>query len=108
MLDPLRASGSVPYITIGHSSGSLSDEARNRDIVIDQGPRTTGGRREEILTGMALTGTLKQLADELTHQYRVTYARPQTLIPPQRVTVAAAKPGLTARGTLINVQQGRP
>jgi hypothetical protein len=109
VLDPLRASGAAFHIiTIGHSSGSLSDEARNRNIVIDQGPRTTGGRREELLTGMALTGTLKQLADELTHQYRVTYARPQTLIPPERVTVAAAKPGLTARGTLINVQQGRP
>ena len=40
-------------------------------------------------------------ADELTHQYKVTYARPQSLIPPEKVTVAAAKPGITARGTLI-------
>ena len=36
---------------------------------------------------MALAGTLTQLADELTHQYQVTYARPQSLIPPERVTV---------------------
>ena len=38
----------------------------------------------------------------------VTYARPQSLIPPERVTVAAAKPGLTARGTLIKEHAGTP
>ena len=109
VLDPLRASGAAFHvIAIGRPSGSLSDEARNRSIVLDEGPRTTGGRREDLLTGMALTATLTHLADELTHQYRVTYARPQTLIPPEHVTVAAAKPGLTARGTLIKDQQGRP
>jgi hypothetical protein len=49
---------------------------------------------------------LKQIANELTHQYRVTFARPQSLIPPQRTTVSATKPGLTARGTLVKDQQG--
>jgi hypothetical protein len=109
VLDPLRASGAAFYaLAIGHPSGSLSDEARNRNIVLDEGPRATGGRRDEMLTGMALSSKLKQLADELMHQYRVTYARPQSLIPPEHVTVAARKPGLTARGTLIKDQQGRP
>ena len=57
---------------------------------------------------MALDGKLKLLADELTHQYKVTYARPQSLIPPEKVTVAAARPGMTVRGTLINEDKGRP
>ena len=108
VLDPLRASGAAFYaVAIGRASGSLSDEMRNRSIVLDEGPRETGGRREEILTAMALSSRLKQLADELTHEYRVTYARPQSLIPPEHVTVAARKPGMTARGTLIK-EQGRP
>ena len=77
-------------------------------MVLDQGPKATGGRREDLLTSMALAGDLMKLANELTHQYHVTYARPQSLIPPERVTVAAAKPGLTARGTVIKEQQGRP
>ena len=77
-------------------------------MVLDEGPRQTGGRREELLTSMALDAKLGQLGDELTHQYKVTYARPQSLIPPERVTVAAAKPGVTARGTLIKEVQGRP
>ncbi len=57
---------------------------------------------------MALAAKLTQLADELTHQYNVTYARPQSLIPPEQVTVSAAKPGVTARGTLIKEDKGRP
>ena len=102
VIDPLRASGAALYtIAIGRPSGSLSDEARERNMVLDEGPRITGGRRDEILTSMAVAPTLKQISTELLHQYRVTYARPNTLIPPERVTVAAAKPGLTARGTLI-------
>jgi VWFA-related protein len=109
VLDPVRAAGAAFHaITLGRPSGSMSDEVRNRNIVLDEGPKTTGGRRDALLTSMALADRLMQVANELTHQYRVTYARPQSLIPPERVTVAAAKPGLTARGTVIKEQQGRP
>jgi VWFA-related protein len=107
--DPLKAAGAAFHaITLGRASSSLSDEMRERNMVLDEAPRLTGGRREELLTGMALAAKLTQLADELTHQYKVTYARPQSLIPPEHVTVAAAHPGLTARGTLIKEVQGRP
>ena len=109
VLEPLRASAAAFHaITLGRPSASLSDEVRERNMVLDQGPRATGGRRKDLLTSMALADDLMKLANELTHQYRVTYARPQSLIPPERVTVAAAKPGLTARGTVIKEQQGRP
>ena len=51
-----------------------------------------------MLTGTGLTPRLKQLAEELTHQYKVTYAQPQRLIQPDKVTVSGAKPGITIRG----------
>ena len=109
VVDPLRAAGAAFYaIAIGQPRGSLNDEMRERSIVLDQGPRETGGRRDDLLTSMALGGRLTQLAVELTHQYRVTYARPQSLIPPERVTVAAVKPGMTARATRIREEKGRP
>jgi hypothetical protein len=109
VIDALRANNAAFHaITMGRPSTSLSDETRNRNIVLDEGPRQTGGRREELLTSMALDVKLAQLGDELTHQYKVTYARPQSLIPPERVTVTAAKPGVVARGTLIKEVQGRP
>jgi len=109
VLEPLRANAAAFHaITMGRPSTSLSDETHNRNLVLDEGPRATGGRHEELLTSMALGVTLTRLADELTHQYKVTYARPTTLIPPERVTVSAAKAGVTARGTLIKEDKGRP
>ena len=109
VIEPLRANfAALHAITLGRPSGSMSDEARERNIVLDEGPRESGGRREELLTSMALEGKLMLLADELAHQYKVTYAHPQSLIPPERVTVTSARAGVTARGTLIREAPGRP
>jgi VWFA-related protein len=109
VLDPLRASGAALHvITIGPPSAGSSDEIRERDLVLDEGPRTTGGRRDRLLTSMALGGAFTRLAEELTHQYRITYARPQSLIPPGHVTVASSTPGLEARGTLVNASLRTP
>lgn len=109
VLGPLRETGTAFHVvSVGPQSSDTSDEARNRNIVLDQGPSSTGGRFEHILTSMALGGRLTQIADDLTHQYRITYARPQSLIQPEKTTVGATKPGLTARGTVIKEQQGRP
>ena len=110
VLGPLRASGAAFHaVVLGQPTGSLDDEARSRNIVLDEGPRGTGGSREQLLTPMALQAKLHQLATLLTHQYLVTYAHPDSLIPPERVTVAAKQPGMTARGTLVKdkIQQGR-
>jgi hypothetical protein len=109
VLGPLGDSGAPFYaLMIGTPSGDLSDEGRSRSIVLDRGPAETGGRRDQLLTGMALNDKLKQLANQLMHQYRVTYARPQSLIPPERVTVNTSRAGLTARGTLAKERQERP
>jgi hypothetical protein len=109
VLEPLRGSGAALYaMMIGSPDVDLTDEGRSRSMVLDRGTAETGGRRDQLLAPSALADRLKLLAEQLTHQYRVTYARPQSLIPPDRVTVAAGRPGLTARGTLIKEQQGRP
>jgi VWFA-related protein len=109
VLDPLRASGAPLYaLTIGTPSSSISDEARNRNMVLDQGTHDTGGRRDQVLASSALNDRLALLAKQLLHQYRVAYAQPQSLIPPERIVVAAAKPGLTARGTPVKESQERP
>jgi hypothetical protein len=108
VLDPLRKSGAPLYVLmIGSPTSDLSDEGRSRGIFTDEGTVTTGGQRDQLLTPMALPDRLKQLANQLTHQYRVTYARPESLIPPEKITVGAARPGLTARGTPIREQQDR-
>jgi hypothetical protein len=107
VLTTLRASGAALHvITVGRPR----NDAHDRSVVISEGPRSTGGNYDALLTSTALTGRLKRLAAELTHQFRVTYSRPQSLIPPERVTVSAARPGLTVRGTpaVADREQERP
>jgi len=102
VLKPIReVDAALHVLVLGPPSNSIDEDARNRSAVLDEGPRTSGGRRDLLLASSALPAALKKLAAELKHQYRVTYARPQSLIPPEVVTVSATRPGLTARGTLI-------
>ena len=108
VVEPLKATGAAfNAVIIGRPSSSLSDEMRQRGLVLDEGTRMTGGARIEILAVESLALKLKQLADQLTHQYKVTYARPQSLIPPERFAVSTSKPGLTARGTLVKETKAR-
>jgi hypothetical protein len=105
-LEPLRDSGAALHVLV---VGRPLTADQDRVMFVDLGTRETGGRYDTVLTGTGLRPRLKQLADELTHQYKVTYARPDTLIPPERVTVSAAKPGLTIRGNaqLAQSESGR-
>jgi VWFA-related protein len=98
VLDALKRSGaSLHVLSIGSPSASLSDEMRNRNAVIADGTAWTGGRRDQVLAESGLPDKLLQVADELTNQYVVSYARPETLIPPEKIDVSVSKPGLTVR-----------
>src|SRR5262249_51628798 len=100
VLDRLHASGAALHVlTVGRPIDGPQDLA----ITLDRGTTTTGGRYDTVLASSALTQRMKQVATELTHQYKVTYARPQSLIPPEQVTVSTPRAGLTARGVLARV-----
>ena len=98
VLDELAKSGAALHVlAVGRPSGSQTDELRNRNQVLALGTEQTGGRRDQLLATSAIPGALKQLADELANQYLVTYARPETLIPPEKVHVSVTRPGVTVR-----------
>ena len=99
VLEPLRDAGAAFHVIV---VGRPVTSDQDRLMVLDLGTTQTGGRYDTVLTGTGLAPRMKQLAEELTHQYKVTYARPQTLIPPDRVTVSTAKQGLTVRGMVGN------
>jgi hypothetical protein len=109
VLDPLKESGATLHVLslAGRAIPEPTDESRYRDIVIDQGTRLTGGRREVLLSSMALGPALDRLAEELLNQYRITYVRPDVTVPPERVEVEMVRPGLTARGTPVRGSGGR-
>ena len=101
VLESVKSSGAqVHAIVLVNPSGSYSnDEARNRATVLDRGPRESGGVRTDILTSLSFESRLRDLAGILKSQYRVVYARPESLIPPEKIDVSSAAPRLDARAT---------
>jgi hypothetical protein len=70
-------------VMVTDTSPDRTQEERYRSMVLARGTDRTGGRRENLLSSMALPDTLRALAAELNHQFRVVYARPESLIPPR-------------------------
>ena len=95
--DLLASGAALHVLAIGPPAPTDSDEMRNRNLVLAEGTEYTGGRREQLLSAMALESRLEQLAGELATQYVVTYARPESLVPPEKVQVTLDRAGLTAR-----------
>ena len=109
VVGPLKNVGAAFHaIVVGPMASGTSTSARERAMVLDEGTRATGGRRDNVLSSMSLPAKMKELGAELTHQYRLTYAHPQSLIPPERVTVSAVRSGMTARGVLIKERSEGP
>jgi len=109
VLKALKDSGTEFYaLTLtGARVDDNSDPVRNRNVVLDRGTRETGGRREILLSDMAIQGAMTSVADELLHQFKVTYGRPESLIPPEKITVEAKNSAWTARGVPVKVRENR-
>ncbi|MCC7177191.1 MAG: hypothetical protein IT177_02270 [Acidobacteria bacterium] len=109
VLDGLKASGAMmSAVVLQNLRGPIqADAARNRAVVLDRGVKETGGWREDVLTSMSYRQALERIAAALKRQYRVVYARPQTLIPPERVQVTAARDGLVMTGAPARGQKDR-
>ena len=107
-VEAIEASGAgfnALVITRRGGQDMSTDEARSRALVLDQGPRVSGGRYTQLLSSMALKGELDQVATDLENQYQVVYARPASLVPAEKTVVTVKQPGLTVRGTLAPVQK---
>ena len=81
------------------------DNARERALVIDEGTRMSGGRRQDLLSSMAYGDALAKVAEDLGNQYKLVFGRPGVLVPPKSFEVGVKKPDLTARGTLVRDKQ---
>ena len=109
VLEPLLAAHAQLFVVVLTSTGAdmTSEEARNRALLLDRGPRESGGQRWDVLASSAFEGQLLNVAAVLKSQYRVIYARPESLIPPERFEVSAVKAGVEAHGSPARGQAGR-
>jgi VWFA-related protein len=103
IISALRGVGASFHIVMVGAAPTdfLSTEGRERALTLSKGSDETGGRYDNVLAASALSDRLKQVANELTHQYLVTYARPQTLIPPEHVVITVRDSNLVVRGTPV-------
>jgi VWFA-related protein len=98
VLDDLYKSGAALHVlAVGTPAGVTSDEIRNKNVVVARGTEATGGRRDQLLSELAIPDALDKLAGELLNQYVVTYGRPDALVPPEKVQVSVKKPDVTVR-----------
>ncbi|HEY7475146.1 MAG TPA: hypothetical protein VH679_09065, partial [Vicinamibacterales bacterium] len=83
------------------TASNETEEVRTRNRILDVGTRTTGGRRDNLLADTSVDGAMTSLARELLTQYRVVYSRPDSLIPPEKLSVRATRPGVTVRAKTV-------
>jgi hypothetical protein len=100
VLDELKAGGAALHVVLLNTPAGtrLDDPSRNRASVFDLGPKNSGGTRDDVLTSQAFEEKMVELAGILKNQYRLVYARPQALIPPDRVEVTSARDSVEASG----------
>lgn len=108
VLDEVRKTGATLHSFIfDQPSTPLFDSARwEREFTLAKGAQETGGRREHLLTSMALADRLRDLAAELRNQYQVVYERPEALIPPDKIEISVRRPGLTVRAAQAWTSEG--
>jgi hypothetical protein len=108
VLDQLRKSGAALHVVsvVGSTQRTTAPANRPSDLlndnlglneVLGDGPKRSGGRREQIpaLAG-AVTG-LQQLAEALKRQYVVEYVLPEGVKPSDRFSIATSRKDVTLR-----------
>lgn len=99
VVDALRESGVTLHTLMLNKPGGMMGSREEQELAqaVATGTRLTGGRRDDLLTPMALGDRLLSLAKELQNQHEVVYARPSRLIPPKSLEVTAKRPTVTVR-----------
>ena len=93
---------SLHVLQVGMGMGT-----QGREIVLSKGTSETGGRYEQVLSISGLETKARQLAAEISNQYRVIYARPERLIPPKQTEISVRRADLRARGMLMKNEKDR-
>jgi hypothetical protein len=90
------AQASLWTVTLQARAGGVptSTEARERAAVIGDVTTESGGLNLPILTSQAIPKAFDRLRGLFAARQRITYGRPDTLIPPERLEVVARREGL--------------
>jgi hypothetical protein len=107
-LDQLRKSGAALHVVsvLGSTQRTTTPTARAADLlnenlglnqVLGDGPKRSGGRREEVPAIAGAQTGLQQLAETLKRQYVVEYALPAGVKPSDRFSISSKRRDVTLR-----------
>ena len=108
MLDKLRMSGASLHVIMvvntalrsqqsTTTAASLLGENMNLNEVLGDGPKQSGGHRDEIIAAAGIATGLQVLAEALQHQYLIEYTLPDGVKPSDRLSVSVKRKGVTLR-----------
>ena len=99
VIDALRESGATLHTLMLNKPGGMMGSREEQELAqaVANGTKLTGGRRDDLLTPMALSDRLLSLGKELENQHQVVYARPSRLVPPKTMEVTAKRASVTVR-----------
>jgi VWFA-related protein len=108
VLEELQKSGAELHVIAISSSalrataavskpGALLEENLNLSEVLGDGPKQSGGKREEIVASAGLVVGLQQLAEALRNQYAVSFSRADPPKAGDKLSVTVKRPGVTVR-----------
>jgi len=72
----------------------LAESASNLALVLGDGAKDSGGHHDEVVSTTLVT-SLERVADELLHQYEITYAVPDGAKPGDKLSVSSKRKGVT-------------
>lgn len=97
-LNVISVAGQTLRSTVSSSNpGDALDGALNLGEVLGDGPKQSGGRRDEIVASAGIVQGLQLLADELLHQYMISYSLPDGVKPSDRINVSVKRKGVVLR-----------
>jgi VWFA-related protein len=102
-LDELRKSNAMFYaatLASGiNTSSNLMEAIDNaaQDKVLSDGTKQSGGSLNESLQTSGIPAVLERFANELLHQYAVTYLLPEGVKPDSRLSIKATRKGISVR-----------
>ena len=108
VLDELEKSGAALNVVAINSSAlramvtvskpsALLESNLNLSEVLGDGPKQSGGKREEIVASAGVVVGLQELAEALRNQYAVSFSRPDRPKDTDKLSVSVKRSGLTVR-----------
>jgi hypothetical protein len=108
VLNQLRDSGASLHVISVAASAIRSTSATTKPSdalegpinigeVLGDGPKQSGGRRDEIVAAAGIVEGLVKVADDLLGQYVISYTLPDGVKPDERFSITTKRKGVTLR-----------